>query len=329
MNKIVLCGMLLFLFAWVGCGGDDDSITEPPVVEKDLKVASASSAPSMASVDDPQWNNATSLTVSLSSALLSPAFRQPNRSTLAVAKDFSVKGLVYADTLYLRFEWADASFSGWRDRFAVTGFDVILGENHYLFAQDTLSFKEDELMIMFQEGSSTSWDVWQWRLLTTGAGSLAEGFNYDGTELTKDAGSFAVATTNAENQGTPIYMHFNSPLFKGNVLLDTDTIPLSRTLAWEVGDALPGWIIDTSLANPNRVADADSRFDIRAVSTYSSGRHKLVLARALNTGHADDFQIAAPSTVNIRVGITNDLDFLFGLGDSDQGFTGVFKMVLP
>jgi hypothetical protein len=110
-----------------------------------------------------------------------------------------------------------------------------------------------------------------------------------------------------------------------------EAVEMAHGAGWEIGQRVPGWLIDDELHLPQNVEARGSRFEIGAVSDYNpvSQRYTVVLWRALDTGDAIDLDMSAYPTLNLRLGITDNTDFVFGQGDSRQGFSVAFNLNLP
>ena len=101
---------------------------------------------------------------------------------------------------------------------------------------------------MFDGAPGGGWDVWNLRVLTTGAGGLAEGLTWDNNTLTTDNGNLKVAYDNGSPTGNdPDYCHKDTCEFDGHILLMEDKIhyndPITvgnDTTYWKATD---GWIV--------------------------------------------------------------------------------------
>ncbi len=329
MKKLLIFSLLftsLFLF---GCGGDDDGDgpVDPPAT---LQITAATAATAPTTVDDAVWGTIAAKavpTTSINFSKLTPT------SPAAVANSVSVKAAVHSDRLYMRFEWADATQSVWRESYRVTGRDAVQDWIELLH-NSTLTHDEDRLMVMFQNAAQGSWDTWQWRALTTDGAGLAEGAKITGSTYTEDATGLAggtdVATPN-ENGSQPMYIHNTLDQFTGHLLLEDETVvfvaathsPLS---GWEVDQQIPGYVIDASVAQNSQ---RGSKWDITAASDYTGGVWSVVLSCDLNTTSTDDLDLSSLSQVNIRVAVTNNEAFSYSTGSTNQGFSASVPLILP
>ncbi|MBU0983579.1 MAG: hypothetical protein KKA42_06890 [candidate division Zixibacteria bacterium] len=332
MKSLVLLFLGLCLAFVAGCGGDDDGGVTPVPSKPVVTAVAAASHPSLTSPDGAVWTGITPVAVEVTAT--SFVGKQVVRSTAATADSLMVQAAVYNDSLYVRIVWEDATHDVFPDRWALTEFQILGDDTLAIFLRDTIASKEDQVLLMFENTADTSWDVWCWRSVTTDGVWRAEGATFAEGELTLDAGSnFAVM----ENYfaGTPVYIHEDSSEFTGYLLHypeDTrDFNILVRSIrTWEVGDLIPGWYMDTLWSlGPTTATARGSLLDTRAVSSYSGGMYTLVLCRALNTGFADDLVLTSGATINMRLALTNNLDFRFDAGSSNQGFTEAFDLKIP
>jgi len=331
MKKTLTVFLALFLTCWFGCSKDNP--TEPPAPTIiTVTAATGTVAPARLSVEDSVWNRITSRSIAITATRYSAGKEHPTAS-LAVADSVRVQAVVVHDTLYLRLSWADATLDCWPGRFAVSDIQYPSDPPDTLavFTQDALSASEDQAMIFLQAAGNLTWDVWNWRLLTTGAGLLAEDFSLNGTTLTQDAGTVSVATSNLGGAGQPALMQPEGPDNQDYRLYEREAIPVDAGLNWAIGDRVAGWVIDDSLYLPQNAATRGSRWDVGAVSGYAGSpyRQTVVLNRALASDDTADLDMSALTTVRTRVGITDNSDFSMTLGSTRQGFTDVFELVLP
>lgn len=332
MKKILVSFLALFLICWLGCSKDNP--TEPPPGPTTITVTAATGAvaPARLSVEDSVWNRITARSIAITASRYTAGKEYPT-AALAVADSVRVQAVVVLDTLYLRLSWADATLDCWPGRFAVDNIQILTDPPDTLavFVQDALSAVEDQAMVFIQAAADSTWDVWNWRLVTTGAGLLAEDYSLSGTTLTRDGGTVAVATSNLGGAGQPALMEPDSPDNSDYRLFASEAVPLNAGVNWSIGDFVAGWVIDDSLYLPQNVATRGSRYDVGAYSSYagSPARHTVVLLRALASDDAADLDMSALTTVRMRIGITDNSDFSMTTGSTRQGFTGVFELILP
>jgi hypothetical protein len=331
MKKLLLSMLALSLMLWLGCGGDDEPTGPDGPTIVTVTAATGSTAPARLSVEDTVWNRITPTTVAVTADRFVSAGKRRPVSAQAVAGSVEVQALVVSEVLFLRLAWEDDTWDRWPGRFAVVGFQYQGADTLANFLQDALSFREDQAMVLFQSAGDAIWDVWNWRLATTGAGYLAEGYTLSGTSLLRDAGDAEVAVSNLGFGGQPAYMHLEGPANEDYRLIEGSVATMDHTLPWSLGQFVSGWIIDDSLYLPHNASARSSRFDIGAYSRHSSppGEYVVVLQRALNTGDAADLNMTDYTTLDVRIGITNNADFTMSAGDSRQGFSSTFKLKLP
>lgn len=359
MKRLVPIVMVLSLGLWFGCSSDDDDgdgngnggVTMVTVI------ADTTAAPSLDSVNDPAWDGVAEKTLEVSGENL-PKIGSVQSSAITAV---NLKAILKADTLYLKLSWADPTYSVWRDVFSV---DLLIPAGQDTIAEFTpvINAEEDQVFVMFDMPDKTDWDVWNWRALTTAPGGLAEGFTLrrDGLSwndsaiisidttvtpwdtnwqfdagtidtLLPDVGNLAVAYRNKSvGFSQPKLMHTDSSAFSGHILLLDATVALRATAGWRLGDSIPGWYIDGSFHrdNPTHVPDDfNSRFDIKAISSYDTGIYTVVLARALNS-YPDDLDLSALGQVKVKIGLLDNQTRLM-TGSGRRGFTSEFWLVLP
>lgn len=336
MKKSGYLALLLLPVLMIGCSSDDD-VDKPNGPTGPPRVVSYETAtvPSLSNPNDPIWDSATAVTVAISQVPLSPA--APGRSERSIARsvpaNVSVKAITQNDTLYLQVVWTDVTFDARPDPFVLISFD----EGLPLFAHDEAA-SEDQLILLFDGMTDDRDDVWHWRVLTTtalenGSGyweGFAEGKSLLNNTLTLDQGSVVCAFSNPSPGGfnQPQYMHEDSSDFTGYILyLDASVNYRSTSGGWTVGQYIPGYRTDSSIAGSTKDPYRQSRWDVRAVSEWSDGtdQYTVVLCGAMDTGYDDDLVMA--DSVSVRVGITDKLDFDFGIGSNRQGFTSAFWII--
>jgi hypothetical protein len=344
MKKKLFLLLCLPLVAWIGCGGDDDGgdngtgPSGPPRVVTFL----STSAPSMQTVDDELWDSTTAVTVEIASTLFgAPSTgRDIRKAAEAVAPSIAVQAIYHQGMgdLYLRLTWADATHNVWPLRWEVTSID-----QGPLF-QRALAEDEDRLLALFADQGDTAWDAWYWRALSTGTvylgGNTVSGLA-EGAQLISDAivvdtaasSGLVIVHDNPPKGGFPIpsYLHEDTSEFNGFMLyLDAD-IPTPEPVpeGWTVGQFVPGRRIDSTITSPTKAAGRGSQWDIWSVSDWTQGGPwSVVLKRQLNTTYGDDLNMDVLDSVRVRLGITNNRDFSFTVGSSNQGFTDEFWLIL-
>ena len=326
MKRLIALLVLPSLLLWYGCGDDEDPPVGPDDTVPTVTANTSLAGPSFSSADESVWNSVAAKALDISSAN-TPKVGAPKAA--AISDSIYIQAIRTADSLYLRLKWDDATFSVWKDHYA-----TVTSTPPINFVHNELGYDEDQLYVMFDDGNE-GWDVWNWRVLTTGAGGLAEGMTYTGSELTPDEGTIMVGTENSALFGTqqPTYVHADTSEFTDWLLPATPsslTQTYVNTTGWTVGQMVPGWMIDESVQNDNDPAiRRKSRFDIRAVSDFddANGEYTLVLGRALNTGYADDIDLSALNSIMAKVGIFDNQD-IFSTGGTSRGFTVEFTFVL-
>lgn len=353
MKKLFPLLLILVMIVWIGCG--DDGPTEPEVIP-DLRITVNTTAgdPGMISVNSAVWNNVDTVRVEI--------FKSGINSLLpaqisVVAASALVQTIVNNDDLYLRIQWDDTSFNAWRQHYYVSNDE---SPSVQMDRKDTTEQSEDQLIVLFENPDtlSTIWDVWNWRVLTTGAGGFAEGFNYESPDvLQRDSEGTKVVKIGWENPsvfGEPQYVHQDTSEFENYILYldekvarkdtlwinydttvinvaDTifDTIPTlwPTTKGWTLNQKVPGWMIDRDAKNLSE-AELGSRWDIRAIDEFDDVNdiYTVVLKRKLNTGYADDFNMATADSIKTKIVIMNNLDELYE-GNTWRGVSEILWLI--
>lgn len=338
MKKLFPLLLVFVMIVWIGCG--DDGPTDPVIVP-DLRVNVNTTAgdPGMANVNSAVWNNVDTVRVEVFRSGLSSLL--PAKISI-VAATALMQVLVNNDDLYIRVQWDDTSFNIWREHYY---YYTDTSGNQQISRKDIVEQAEDQIYLLFKnpDSVSTIWDAWNWRALTTGAGGFAEGFNYSSADsLSLDAAGTKVVKIGWENPsffGEPQYVHQDTSEFNDYILYldekvarkdtlyiiydttiinisDTifDTIPIRwpETTGWTDDQKVPGWMIDRDAQNLSE-AQLGSRWDIRAIMDYDEANslYTVVMKRKLNTGYADDFNMATADSIKTKVVILNNMEELY------------------
>ena len=328
MKRILIPIFLISLLVFAGCSSDDNGGTNPPPVDKPPRPVAVvkATAPSMTNANDPIWNDVDSAEVDLARA---GAAKMPVGKSAVVTDKANVQAIINGTKLYLRFTWEDDSLHILKDYWYLSDPD------NFNFTRRT-DYAEDQLIVLFDGLPSNAMDVWYWRALTTGAGNLAEGFNYAGGVFTRDAGAEVVAKDNAVfgDNSRPKYVHKDGSNFTGLILYQTDTVATSTFVGgtlWPDGFIVPGWYIDSTVASRTLSGpQKQSRWDIQATSIYSAeaNRLTLVLSRELNTGYTDDLDLSALDSVQIKMIVIDNQDDPLPNNNSNQSSSDLFWLIL-
>lgn len=324
--SILFLLLSIFAFLLAGCGGSDSTPTGGGggTTISTITANTTVSAPTMSSAHETVWNNVNGTILDLEPGGLSKA----NVQKSAVATQIAVQAINKGGKLFLRFSWADADNSLNREPYVATdpsGYTF----THYDGATYGRPYAEDQLFVMFEGAPGGGYDTWNWRSLTTGKCSLAEGLTYNNGTFTADAGGQipAINNTGYPNANYPKYIHTDSPNFTGEVLYIGDAIPFEIRSGWGVGQTIPGYVIDTSVLT-NLSNFPQSHWDIQAVDNFGGSSYTLVLARNLNTGYSDDLDMSSKDTLKVRITVLeNEISFNPN-GGSNQRSTATFNLVL-
>lgn len=329
MKKINLLLLLCVPLLWIGCSGDEDPPNGggnggTPVAE--VMVNSTAGGPAMTSATEAVWNSITAATVTInrSGALK----RAPDKAAI-VAASVDVKAIVSGDTLYMQFVWADDSLHIFKDNWTIND------AANVNFTQNTSIAGEDHLLAMFAGLPGDTLDVWHWRALTTGAANLAEGRRWaDGVQIIDNGGQeVAFSNTGALNDPRPKWVHTTGAAYTGDILFIEDISPILDHVVgenWVLGQMVPGWFIDSAVYSRVRTsAFRQSQWDIFTVHSYDAvaNEYALVMARQLNTGFADDYNLMNRDTVQFKIAIVDNKDALDTGNDSEQGSSAFVRLI--
>lgn len=360
MKKLIPISVVLLLGLWIGCGDDKGTNGPPPELVKVIADTTVN-APTLSSADEEVWATVDSFRVEVSQAN-SPKLRPPEAA--AVPLDIYVQAIKKADTLYLRLQWSDTSFNAYPDHFEVEKIHTGGLQPYVEFTNEFLSVpEEDQIFVMFDGLPKGGFDVWNWRVLTTGGAGLGKGYSYTDTligdifikdTLIEDAVGTAGDSVAILNPvfitQQPTYAHKDTCEFHGYILfvdsavhrteavdsiyddLTEDSLPVFfyNTTEWDSAQIVPGWLINSNFASLDPDARG-SRWDIRAVSVYDSleFQYRVVLCRKLNTDFSvdEDIDLSAMDSVKVKIGIYNNQED-FRAGSPNRGFSDDFWIIL-
>jgi hypothetical protein len=352
MKRCVPIFVMLLFGLWLGCGGKEKGPTDNGEKPQRLVANTTVDEPTLDSVNDPVWSTIDSVVVPVSQAG-NPKLRPPDAA--AVPPNVTVKAVKKSDKLYLRLQWSDATFDAYFENYEVD--HIIPGTPQAVWFKhnDSDLTQEDQIFVLFDGLPEGGYDVWNWRVLTTGAIGLGKGFNYLSADSLLVADSAGTVTdfgiiTNPERDlaHQPTYAHKNSSDFHGYLLYTTDTVNYQQVLdsiydeylgewvdvfffnttGWQIGQKIPGWLIDSSLALSDE--QLGSRWDIKSVSEYDSTAdyYQVVLCRKLYTTFTDDMDLSAVDSVKVKIGIYDSQEE-FDEQTNHRGFSDVFWIILP
>ena len=353
MKKLIPISVVLLLGLWIGCG-DDESINGPEEPTAVRVIANTTvSAPTLSSADEQVWAGVDSFRVEVAKDN-SPKLRPPEAA--AIPPDIYVQAIKKADNLYLRLQWSDSTFNAYPDHYFCTKAISPIEFSH----EPLPPAYEDQIFVMFDRAPEEGYDVWNWRVLTTGAGGFGRGYTYSDDILVEDAVGTAsdstVADSNPPYNPWPTYAHKDTSDFDYYILYTTDTLKYTDTLyinvdtviygdppdtifdttaitfplttGWELNQKVPGWLIDSSFASLPDSARG-SRWDIKAVSVYDDValEYRVVLCRKLNTTFTDDIDLSAMDSVKVKTGIYDNQEE-FGQPSNRRCFIDDFWIIL-
>jgi hypothetical protein len=333
MKIRLLFTAVLFPVLLIGCGGDDS--TNPPTVPT-TTITAAQPVSSPAAVDAAVWSSIAATSVAIPTTGIKFK-RSAEAEPASTASSVSIKAAVYSDTLYMRVQWADNTFSVWPSAWRIDS----LEQGSPLF-EHQITWAQDQLVLLFSGLTNSGWDVWHWQVHSTSyavsadtlLSGFAEGKTLRNRVLTTHAGDLNLTSANGKygEFNRPTFIPVDSGEFTGYILssdhvVQRDVLPNS---GWTQGALVSGYLTDTSAASASAV-DRGSRWSVKARALYEAGHYTVLLSRAMSTSYSDDLNFVTGDSVTMRLGISNNLDFTYSAtqGDSEQGFTNAFILVLP
>ena len=330
MKKLIVAAMALSTLFFVGCGDDDDD--DPPPDTTITVTADTTAAPATPlTYNDAVWNSVTPTTIALSQTFTLPV--APLRSPLGPSKSLTapdsvdVQAIKKHGRLYLRLVWTDTDSSMQRDVWAYDQPFFNFIHQSYL--------GEDQVFVLFEGATLTGWDLWNWRVLTTGTMNRAEDGRMVDSNILWDDGPNRVASPNPSGDQLdkrPTYVHQDEWLFTGDILLKSER----KLVTWEVTQnddnwsntmTVPGWIINDEGID----WDAESRWEVQAAYNYSAGEYTLVMTRSLTAREVEkDLDMTELGRIKTKIGIFDDDDDLsWNSSSSQRKFSADFWLVLP
>lgn len=309
MRKLLPWLMILSVPFWAGCGSDDDDDGGTngnggdPVLTQ-VPVNSSVAAPDMDSVNHDSWDSITPVGMAVSN-VEAPNFEA--KVTAFFTDSVWIQAIKASGRLYLRLQWDDNDYSILRNQWVLDSVEI------YRWVSSEVLHNEDQVLVMFDMGDDSTWDAWNWRLLTTGQAKTAEGMTYNETndslslDTHDDEDTLAWRNKNPGDTGWPKWIHEDTSDFTGDVMFIYETLPArdGQDAPYSKGQTVPGWVLVDSVVPADM--RAQSRWDIEAVYDYDDIAHRytLVLARDLSSG-ADDLDMSSLAEVRTKIGILDD-----------------------
>jgi hypothetical protein len=325
MKKLMIFIFILLAITLSGCGGDDGGTKPPPSPTPPVRIVvdTTVTAPTLSDVDEAVWNLIDSVNVEIGGVPSKYGF------DAGIGKvNVAMKAIKKGDILYIRARWNDNTANLWGNAIKQTTLDKT-------WEHLTYSGGEDELMLLFDAGDNGTEkadcatmchatlmnttgggraDCWKWKSTTTYPGKMGEDEYWSSTGRHLDAtiNAYVYKTNWDANTATPDFMHVNDTAFHSPFLYIDDTTNMDNAnIHWPTGYMMPGYIIDSTIYySPTRTNN--SRWDIRAVAKYDSTAGgapyywTVVMARALNTGHAtDDADFSGVDSVQVTMAISD------------------------
>lgn len=304
--SIIICLPLLFPAVFFG-------IDEAAGASKQIVTAEkAKSAPT--SLDDPSWQKAKAVQV---------PFEGKERFAGKKAT-VTTKALYFNDSIYFRFDWADAAKSVAKGAWEFDGQKWF----HQKGNEDRISllFEINRINNFATKGcavvchvpagapnakdgkfgttsAAEKGDLWHWKAARSDPAGFA-----DDTWLTvigekqggrkSDAGKGGDQKNMTEDKSKPKYMPApGKGLAKNDILLAAHAVEIKDYSGFKAGDT----ITYRMPKNPE-----GSRSDIKAVSRYANGSWSVILYRKLDTGHDDDVAFNLRKKYNFTMALFDD-----------------------
>ena len=335
MKRLIFVFTILSMGLIWGCGGDDGGPGPDPTPSTRIQVTTNTAGLDLNDPLDSDWGTIDSVTVDVSQDI-PPAKLNPSLAA-TVTNEVKIKAAIRSDSLFMWFQWVDTTNDVWPNNWKISKNDFPMDFDSSLF-----DF-EDQMYALFYDNAGSSWDVWNWRVITTGAVNFAEGMNWINQVLTSNEGGtinpLPVALRNKKSGFRfPLYVSSDTSEFTESILFfedalsenDTifwpdDTTFWYKTTGWQIDQKIPGWVIFGSVLDKTE-AQRGSRWDIGAYSAYTNNTYSLVMVRKLNTGYTDDFDLSTLDSVKVQLGILNN-QASFTTGSNNRGFSEEFWLI--
>ncbi|MEW5923884.1 MAG: ethylbenzene dehydrogenase-related protein [Candidatus Zixiibacteriota bacterium] len=321
MKKAAIPFLIILLTLFIACGGDDNGTDGNGTPTVTRLVADTLAQPSMTDVNV-GWSGVDSAMVEIGGSTIYGI--NPNLGK----QNMILKAIVKNNILYIRAKWHDANANIWGNYIRRTNLEgnfeqnTYEGEDKLLFlfdAQNNGTEKADcasmcHVTEHYTTGGGNA-DAWKWLATKTSPGWMGEDEWWNNSDRLLDARqpNMYVYRENWNSQTKhPYWMHTDGPDFTEPFLYLEDTAtfnPLNP--GWATGDRIPGYAIDSTIYKSG-ARTLSSVWDIAAISHFDSSGEvtswswTVVMARALNTGHADDVNLSSLDSVQIAVAATNN-----------------------
>jgi len=324
MKKFAIPLLALLIALFIACsdddggtGGDGDGDTEALRLEVDMLAQ-----PSATDVNV-GWAGVDSVLVDIGATTaygINPNLGRQNVILKAVVRD---------DILYIRAKWHDATANLWANYLrdvdsATTGnFEqaTTTGEDKFLIifdGQNNGTERADCASMCHVTSHHTTGggnvDAWKWLSTKTAPGFLAEDEWWDGSGRTLDdiQVNTYVYRENWDGFGhQPEWMHETGSDYQEPYLYLEDVVDYNPLANWEYNSRIPGYGIDSTIFS-SATRNESSRWNVTGISEFdstgasSAWTWTVVFSRALNTGHADDVNLADLDSVQIAIAATHN-----------------------
>lgn len=322
MKKSAILLLVVLLALFVACSDNDDSGTNgngttPPV----RLVVNTTAQPSSTDVNV-GWSGVDSAMVEIGGSTTYGI--NPNLGKQNVV----LKAILRNNMLYIRAKWHDANANIWGNHLRKSESQGIFeqvrstGEDKFLILFDGQNNGEEKAdcatMCHITEHYTTGGgnvDAWKWLATKTSPGLMAEDEWWSGSDRVLDSRqpNTYVYRVNWVNDDIkyPYWMHSTGPDYTEPFLYLEDTATYNPLASWETGDKIPGYAIDSTIRTSG-TRTLSSVWDVTAISEFDSTGDMtnwtwtVVMARATNTGHADDVNLTDLDSIQVAIAATND-----------------------
>ncbi|PKK84106.1 MAG: hypothetical protein CVT49_04740 [candidate division Zixibacteria bacterium HGW-Zixibacteria-1] len=321
MKKSAILLLIVLLALFIACSDNDDSGTNgngttPPV----RLVVNTTAQPSPTDVNV-GWGGVDSAVVVIGGSTTYGI--NPNLGKQNVV----LKAILRNNILYIRAKWHDATASIWGNHIRRTALEgnfeqnVYEGEDKLLMIFDGQNNGDEKAdcasMCHITEHYTTGGgnvDAWKWLATKTSPGLMAEDEWWTDADRLLDSrqpNTYVYRENWNTNTNHAYWMHTTGPAYTEPFLYLEDTVAMNPLAAWDVGDKIPGYGIDSTVRTSG-TRTLSSVWDVTAISEFDSTGDMtnwtwtVVMARATNTGHTDDVNLTDLDSIQVAIAATNN-----------------------
>lgn len=323
MKKIRFPLIVILIAIFAGCGGDNGNGPngngngiEPVRLVVDTLVT----APTLTDVNESVWYNVNSVEVEIGGSStygVNPSLGRQNVMIKAIRK---------LDTLYIWVRWRDPDARLWANYIRKSApqyvWEHVTSEGQDVFSiifdvRDNGTEGADCASMCHTTSMKTTGgghaDVWKWMSTATSPGKMAEDQWWDATGTDQDATINLYVYRSNYSQALPSYMHPDTTEFQGPFLYISEEVEFDNLgIDWPTTYKMPGYRIDSTIFH-SPIRGSTSLNDVKAISEFdNTGSQQsdylwtVVFARALNTGHSDDINLAGVDSLQVTVAATHN-----------------------